>query len=181
MKISPKTTRLEFAAIIVQQLKKHKISCVLVGGSCVSIYTNEKHFSHDLDFISPNSHQKIEESLKEIGFQKKDRYFKHLDSEFYVEFPTGPVSIGEQSPVKPDGKIKFKNATITLLSPSQCVMDRLSAFFHWNDRRSLIHALWVCSKHPVNIAKISRWAKNEKSSEKFAEFLEQYKKLKGKK
>jgi hypothetical protein len=65
-------------------------------------------------------------------------------------------------------------------SPTQCVMDRLAAFFHWDDRRSLIHALWVCEKHPVNISKIKKWAEKEKSNEKFEEFLKHYKMMIGK-
>lgn len=42
MKISKSMKRKEFAAAVVQQLEKHGISCVLVGGACVSIYTDEK-------------------------------------------------------------------------------------------------------------------------------------------
>lgn len=139
-------SRKEFAAAVVHQLEKHYISCVLVGGACVSIYTEEQHVSHDLDFISPYSHEAITNALAEIGFQKEGRYFVHPQSKMYVEFPSGPIAIGHQLPVKPEGQIKAKN-TVKMYSPTQCVMDRLAAWFHWNDRRSLIHALWVCEKH----------------------------------
>ena len=158
MKITKSMKRKDFAAAVVNQLEKHGISCVLVGGACVSIYTEEKHSSRDLDFISPHSHESITKALAEIGFQKDGRYFIHPTSELYVEFPTGPVAIGNQTPVKPEGKLQVKNTTIMMYSPTQCVMDRLAAWFHWNDRRSLIHALWVCDKHPVNLDKIKRWA-----------------------
>ncbi|QDK46054.1 hypothetical protein DOM22_13255 [Bdellovibrio sp. ZAP7] len=177
MKISKEMSRKQFAAAVVQQLEKHSISCVLVGGACVSIYTDEKHASKDLDFISPSSQENIEKALAEIGFERKGRYFNHPDSELYVEFPTGPVAIGNRIPVKPEGELKVQKTTIQMLSPTQSVMDRLSAWFHWNDRRSLIHALWICEKQPVSIDKIRRWAANENSEEKFGQFLEQYKKL----
>jgi hypothetical protein len=36
------------------------MSAVLVGGAVVSIYTNNKYESYDLDFISPDDHVKIE-------------------------------------------------------------------------------------------------------------------------
>jgi hypothetical protein len=179
-KISNNLSRKQFAALIVKQLEKYKISCVLVGGACVSIYTNERHHSKDLDFISPYSHEAIAKALTEIGFARKGRYFSHSDSEFYVEFPSGPPAIGNQVPIKPDGKLKVGGTQITLYSPSQCVMDRLAAWFHWNDRRSLIHALWVCEKHPVNLEKIRRWANQEGEPDKFRQFLEQYRKLKKK-
>jgi hypothetical protein len=178
MKITKTMSRKEFAAAIVKQLEAHGISCVLVGGACVSIYTEEKHASKDLDFISPYSHEAIAKSLAEIGFEKEGRYFVHSDSELYVEFPSGPVAIGNQIPIKPEAKLKVKKTTISMYSPTQCVMDRLAAWFHWNDRRSLIHALWVCEKHPINISKIKKWAANEGETAKLEQFIEEYKKLK---
>ena len=177
MKITKKMNRKIFAAAVVSQLKKHGISCVLVGGACVSIYTNEKHASKDLDFISPYSHEAIAKALAEIGFEKDGRYFSHPNSELYVEFPSGPTAIGNQSPIKPEGKLKIKNTIITMFSPTQCVMDRLAAWFHWNDRRSLIHAIWVCEKHPVNLEKIKKWATKEGEPEKLEQFIIEYKKI----
>lgn len=179
MKITKNMTRKQFAAAVVRQLEEHGISCVLVGGACVSIYTDERHSSRDLDFISPYSHEAIAEALAEIGFKREGRHFTHSQSKLYVEFPTGPLAIGNQIPAKPEGKLKVQKTTITMLSPTQCVMDRLSAWFHWKDRRSLIHALWVCEKHPVNLDKLKKWAAKEDSLEKFAVFLEEYKKIKG--
>lgn len=177
MKITKTMKRKDFAAAVVRQLQKHDISCALVGGACVSIYTNEQHASHDLDFISPYSHEAIAKALAELGFQKEGRYFIHPDSKLYVEFPSGPVAIGNQLPIKPEGKMKVRNTIVTMLSPTQCVMDRLAAWFHWNDRRSLIHALWVCEKHPISLDKIKRWASKEGESEKFEQFIQEYKKL----
>ncbi|WP_413293390.1 hypothetical protein ACLSU7_18575 [Bdellovibrio sp. HCB185ZH] len=95
----------------------------------------------------------------------------------YVEFPSGPVAIGNKVPVKPEGELKVQKTVIQMLSPTQSVMDRLSAWFHWDDRRSLIHALWICEKHPVSIDKIKRWAAKENADEKFEQFLAQYKNL----
>lgn len=91
MTISKKQSRKQFAALVVRQLEKHGISCVLVGGACVSIYTNEKHHSRDLDFISPHSQDAIADALAKVGFKRKARYFVHPKSDFYVEFSTGPT------------------------------------------------------------------------------------------
>jgi hypothetical protein len=71
MKIAKEMSRKQFAAAVVKQLEKNGISCVLVGGACVSIYPNERHQSRDLDFISPYSHDSITSALAEIGFIKK--------------------------------------------------------------------------------------------------------------
>lgn len=178
MRISKTMKREDFAATVVEQLEKHGISCVLVGGACVSIYTEEKHASRDLDFISPYSHEAIAKALSEIGFEKDGRYFVHPDSELYVEFPSGPVAIGHREPVDPEGELKVGETVVQMYSPTQCVMDRLAAWFHWDDRRSLIHALWVCEKHPVSLQKIRNWAKKEGEPEKLELFVEEFKKLK---
>lgn len=175
MKISKRMKRNEFAAAVVKCLEKDGISCVLVGGSCVSIYTDEKHHSKDLDFISPYSVTAITNSLAKVGFKTSGRYFIHADSEFYVEFPSGPPAIGNEIPVKPEGRLKVKDVTIQLYSPTQCVMDRLAAWYHWRDRQSLIHAIWVAQKHPIKIQKIKAWSKNEGEEERFNEFIEQLK------
>lgn len=178
MTIVKSMSRKVFAAEVVRQLEKNGISCVLVGGACVSIYSDEKHASRDLDFISPYSHEAIAKALEEIGFRKEGRYFHHPNSSLYVEFPSGPVAIGEQSPVKPEGKMMIDGTAVIMFSPTQCVMDRLAAWFHWNDRRSLIHALWVCEKQPVSIEKIKRWARKEGQSDKLEQFVLEYKKTK---
>jgi hypothetical protein len=172
MKISKKMTRSEFAAAVVKCLADDGISCILVGGSCVSIYTNEKHHSKDLDFISPYSVAVITNSLAKIGFTKSGRYFVHEDAELYVEFPSGPPAIGYDVPVKPEGRLKVKGTTIHLYSPTQCVMDRLAAWFHWRDRQSLLQAIWVAEKQPISIQKIKRWAQREGEPQKFEEFVE---------
>ena len=180
MKISRGLSRKQFAAAVVGQLEKYSISCVLVGGACVSIYTDERHQSKDLDFISPYSHDAIAVALAKIGFVREGRYFKHSESDLYVEFPSGPPAIGATVPVKVEGSLRVKGVTIRMYSPTQCVMDRLAAWMHWNDRRSLIHAIWVCEKHPVSLEKIRRWAGKEGEPEKFEMFLAEYKKIKAK-
>ena len=44
-------TRIELAGLIGQTLTDHGIDAVLSGGSCVSIYSNERWVSQDLDLI----------------------------------------------------------------------------------------------------------------------------------
>jgi hypothetical protein len=178
MKITKTMSRKQFAAAVVKQLKQDEILAVLVGGACVSIYTNNRHESKDFDFISPDSVAAISASLAKIGFERQNRYFVHPDSEFYVEFPTGPIAIGHQEPVKAEGKLRVGDTIIKMLSPTQSVMDRLSSFFHFGDRRSLIHALWICEQQPVSLAKLKVWAEKEQMPEKFGQFLDAWKKLK---
>ncbi|MGE5615509.1 MAG: hypothetical protein ACM3X5_01200, partial [Bacillota bacterium] len=68
------------------------------------------------------------------------------------------------------GEKRTPAGMIRLLTPTQCVMDRLAAYFHWNDLQSLDQALMVASHQRINLAKIDAWAKREGASEKFRAF-----------
>jgi hypothetical protein len=171
--ISKNLSRLEFAAAVVKQLKTYHISCVLVGGACVSIYTREKYVSDDLDFISPYSQTSIAEALEEIGLIKEGRYFIHENSPFYVEFPSGPVSIGNRKGIIPEGMQKVNGVEIHMLSPTQSVMDRLAAWYHWKDRRSFFQALDIAKDNEVDFEEVKKWSREEGESELYTKFIEQ--------
>jgi hypothetical protein len=145
----------------------------LVGGACVSIYTNEKYISDDLDFISPYSHSSIKNALEEIGFRKEGRYFIHDNSTFYVEFPSGPLSIGNRVFIKPEGIQKVNGIEIHMLSPTQSVMDRLAAWYYWHDRRSLLQAIDIVINNKTDLKEIEKWSKEEGESELYQRFVEQ--------
>ena len=176
MKITKDMSLGELAALIATELRKLKIDTVLTGGAVVSIYTANRYQSSDLDYISPNDHKDIEKALVGFGFEKKGRIFTHPDTDFYVEFPKGPLAIGGEV-VEAEGEVIIEGRKLILLSPTQSVMDRLSAFYHWNDRQSLDQAVWITEKHPVNIERIRSWSDLEGESEKFIEFLNALKSL----
>jgi hypothetical protein len=158
----------ELAAFICTYLKKCKIDCVLTGGACVSIYTNNKYASFDLDFIDriDTPRKIIKNALLKIGFTEKNRYFVHPDTKFFVEFPAGPLSVGYERVNKVD-EIVFKTGRLTLLTPTDCIKDRLAAYYHWDDLQSLEQAVLVAKEKKINITVIRKWSKNENQSDKF--------------
>lgn len=150
---------------MVKKLLAHQIDATLVGGSVVSIYTANKYASQDLDFISSASHDRIENAMNELGFFRSaggsGKDFAHRDCQFTVEFPPGPVAIGDTEPVQPAGSIEVNGVTVKMLSPTQCVMDRLLIFFLYNDRQCLDQALWVAQAHPINEEELLAWSRAE--------------------
>lgn len=70
--------------------------------------------------------------METIGFREEGRYFKHPDNAFLVEFPSGPLATG-QEPVKEVHEIQPLTGILTVISPTECVKDRLAAYFHWGD------------------------------------------------
>lgn len=176
MKINAKTSRLELAAIITEVLSQKNIKAVLVGGAVVSIYTENEYESKDLDFISPDDHKKIAGVMKDLGFEQEGKNFFHKGTELSVEFPSGPIGIGDRVPVKPEGKIKVNGTTVILLSPTQSLMDRLAWFYFNNDRQCLDQAVMIAKKQSVKLSEVKKWSIEEKMEERFEIFLERLKK-----
>ena len=60
----------ELAAFIDTHLRKNGINVVLSGGGAVSIYSDHKYVSKDLDFIGrfDIDHKKVELVMEDIGF-----------------------------------------------------------------------------------------------------------------
>lgn len=164
---------------ICDYLIKNNIEIVLSGGACVSIYTRNKYMSYDLDFvlISHKEQKEIRRLLLEIGFYEEEMFFKHRDTKYFLHFLSPPLAIGGEPVIKVH-EIKRGSRILKLLSPTDCVKDRLSAYYHWNDRQSLDQAVLVTRKQTVNFAEIKRWSIKEENYEKYKIFIKILKKEK---
>lgn len=161
----------ELAAFISEHLRKCGIDTVLSGGACVTIYTKNKYQSFDLDFVTTNyiKSKKICEAMKQIGFRMEHRHFIHPATKYFIEFPPPPLAVGAE-PVKEIREIKVKGKALKLLSPTDCVKDRLSAYYHWNDKQSLHQAVLVYKNQKVDLNEIERWSRSEGMGTKFKAF-----------
>lgn len=93
--IHKNTSCLELAAIISQALQRAGITAVLSGGAAVSIYSDDRYQSRDLDFVTSERIVDLVAALSPLGFvRRSDRHLSHPDTDYYVEFPPGPVAIG---------------------------------------------------------------------------------------
>jgi len=161
----------DLAIFLSDYLSKNGIETVLSGGACVSIYTKNKYLSYDLDFVllSYVSRKKIISVLEGIGFQEEGRHFRHKDTPFIVEFLASPPSVGEE-PIGKIAEITKGNMVLKLLSPTDCVKDRLAAFYHWNDRQSLEQAILVSLDNEIDLKEIGRWSLKEGMQDKLETF-----------
>lgn len=160
----------ELAAFVATHLRKRGIDVVLSGGACVSIYSQGKYVSADLDFIDTRfaTRKQIRDAMLEIEFHEHDRYFRRSGCEFLVEFPKGPPAVG-RSPVRRIDELVFETGVLRIISPTDCVKDRLAAFYHWKDRQSLDQAVLVAHATPVDLGEIERWSAAEGMLEQYRE------------
>jgi predicted nucleotidyltransferase len=165
-------TRANLAALVQEKLRDKGIDMVLSGGACVSIYTEGKYASMDLDMIHTSliapKRKSLRDAMKELGFSEDGRYFKHADTDLFVEFPAGPPAVGEE-PVKEIHERHEETGVLKIISPTDCVKDRLTWLYHDNDLQCLEQAVLVAQQHPISIEEVKRWSKGEGKLKQFNE------------
>lgn len=155
----------ELACIIHNALKDQGIEAILVGGACVSIYSHNRYQSYDLDFVTYENLKLIEKVLTKIGFKRLGRCFSRSDCPYIIDFVNPPVAIGK-SYIRNFKTLKTAKGSLQLLTPTDCVKDRLSSYIHWDDQQALEQALIVAESHQIDLDDILNWAKAEGSYKK---------------
>ncbi|KAA0894188.1 hypothetical protein [Oryzomonas rubra] len=165
----------ELAAYVSDHLTGQGIDVVLSGGGCVSVYSDNRYRSDDLDFIERyrEDRKKLAAALDMIGFKPKRRYFVHPDTPFFLEFPTGPLSIGSE-PVREIAEMAFSTGTLRMLTPTDCIKDRLAHYFHWGDKQGLEQALMVAGACLIDLDELARWSRVEGMSDEFESIKDRF-------
>lgn len=166
MAINRKTSPAELAARVSQALDAAGIMATLSGGAAVSIYSENRYQSKDLDFVTAERKKHLMAALEPLGFRlaADRRHFEHPDTDLFLEFPPAPLGFGRrQVPQEDIPLLKTRWGPLRIITPTQCVMDRLAAYWHWSDRQSWDQAVMVASSCPVDFADLARFAKEERA------------------
>jgi hypothetical protein len=171
LKITRRSTIANVAAVVAGALRDAGFVAVLTGGACATIYSAGAYQSHDLDFIirDGGNRRALDDAMASAGFTRDHDRYVHKSTDFYVEFPRGPLSIGDDVEITPV-ELRVARGRTLALSPTDACRDRLAAFYHWSDRQSLGSAIAIARRHRVRMALIERWSAREGHTEKFAEF-----------
>jgi len=120
------------------------------------------------------NNREIGAALENIGFRsrgKSSRYFEHDNCELVLEFPVGPLQVGDEHiPEKNVDSLKTNAGTLRLLRPTDCVKDRLAGYYHWGDEQNLLQALEVARQHPIDWASLKKWHGGEGQHDEFEVF-----------
>lgn len=120
----------DLACFIYETLKGVGIDAVLVGGACVSIYSHNRYQSSDLDFVVYEELRPIEKALAPLGFRRTGRCFTHDQCPYLLDFVNPPIAVGSQA-IQSFKTMKTPFGSLQLLTPTDCVKDRLASYFHW--------------------------------------------------
>ena len=172
MKTPDEMSQLEMAAYTQTILERNGIKVVLSGGVATSFHSNNIYVSYDIDLVNvySSSRQKIKQILSNYGFVEENRYFRHPTSNFFIEFPKGPLTVGKE-PVKLIENMELETGTLRVISSTDSVKDRLAAFYHWGDQQSLQQAILITRTKKVDLDEVQRWSENEEKREDYKIFL----------
>jgi hypothetical protein len=171
MKLSCLTTR-RLAAVVCDALERRGFTAVLTGGACVMIYAEGRYVSKDMDFVlAPQDRlAEVEVALAELGFRAAGRVYVHPEVDIAVDVGNRwPLAVGQEI-LKPPPSRLVSGHRLRMLSATDCVKDRLAAFYYWEDRQAFEQAILVCLAQRVNMREVGRWSRAEAKASAFAEF-----------
>lgn len=158
--IGQKTTRAELGAIVCRALAAIADEPVLVGGAVVSIYSDGRWVSDDLDFVSWLDDRRRRPAMEALGFRKQGAYYVHPDTELFVQFVNPPVMIGGKH-VRVPATLPTRAGPLRILAPLDCVLDRLAWHLDRGDTETLDQAIDVARRHRVPLGDIEAWLARE--------------------
>jgi hypothetical protein len=97
VRLTARSSLADVAVSVGDALRRAGIRAVLTGGPCAHLYSGGVYLSRDADFVlaAPCSRENLDRALATVGFKRdRDRYV-HAVVPFFVEFPRGPLGIGE--------------------------------------------------------------------------------------
>jgi len=162
------------AARISSKLNEHGVRTVLCGGSCVTVYAKGRYATRDFDFVLSSSYpdSDVAGALAELGYLPDPSVsgaFTHPDEEMVVDIRPAPPSLGDEPTGEP-AVLAVGRYKLVLLSPTDCVKDRLAHFYFYRDRQGCEQAILVCLAQRVNMREVGRWSRAEGQASGFAEF-----------
>lgn len=149
--------------MVSEALEAAGIPAVLGGGGAVSQYSDNEYMTTDLDFITIERNKVIAPIVANLGFAQTGKDFHHPQSRYFLEFPPGPLSFGDRYINSSETTtLKTPYGFLRIITPTQCVLDRLAWFVHGNDLQARDQAVMVASRHDIDWDDVYQWAVTER-------------------
>lgn len=171
--ITAQTSLVDVAFEVCTALDAAGYIAVLTGGSAATYYAPAAIQSDDIDFVFTLRGREGPEVLARLGYVRSVDFYEHPESRFPLEFPPGPLAVGDELITTWDTVVRGEHR-LHILSPTDSCRDRLSQFLFWNDFSSLKQALLIQRAHPdrVDLDLIRSWCQRERQLPKYQLFIE---------
>lgn len=161
-KISNQSTIEEIAVLVSEALERAGVDAVLGGGGAVGQYSKNEYESADLDFITTERNRVIAPIVAKLGFEPRGKDFHHPHSAVFIEFPPGPLAFGDRYVENSSATtLETQYGKLRIITPTQCVMDRLVWFIHGNDGQSWDQAVLVAKHQTIDWPELEEWAASD--------------------
>lgn len=156
--ITSRSSLVDVAFEVGTALDRAGIVAVLTGGSAATFYAPKAYQSRDLDFVITLHGTGGEAALKTIGYVRETDYYVHPRSPFPLEFPPGPLMVGDDHITRWNTVRGDADRLVHVLTPTDSCRDRLAALLFWNDFSGLEQALAVWHARPeVDLEIVRDW------------------------
>jgi hypothetical protein len=174
MKITAESSLEDVAFAVCSTLESSGVKAILTGGSAATLYAPHAYQSRDVDFViqfaEVGGRAKGAAALADLGYTERGQTYFHSVNQYTVEFPAGPLAIGDDL-IKHWNTLTKGDMKLHILTPSDSVRDRLMWFYlRSTDRQSLAAAVGIAQSHAVEMETIREWSKREGFLSKFDEF-----------
>lgn len=172
--IAAGATLADVAFHVCTALHRHGITAVLTGGSAATFYAPDAYQSRDLDFVITAWVPDGELALIAAGFRRERDCYVHPASPYPVEFPRGPLAVADDL-ITAWNTVHREQELVHVLTPTDCVRDRLAAFLFWNDWSGLEQALAVAgARTDVDHATVEEWCRRTGHAAKWEVFEDRH-------
>jgi hypothetical protein len=159
---------------VCTELDRAGITAVLTGGSAATVYAPAVYQSRDADFVITLRRTGGSAALSRLGYEERGGIYHHRTNRFTLEFPRGPLAIGDDL-VSDWDTLRQDDRVLYILTRTDCVRDRLLWFYVYNDRSALSAAIGVAESGVIDRAAIRDWSSREGYAEQCAYFFSNFK------
>ncbi len=161
--IAPDATLRDVAFAVGTALDRAGAHAVLCGGSAATFYAPDVYQSEDLDFVltfGSDDAAAARSALESLGYRLRNAMFFHDTSHFTVEFPRGPLQIGNDV-VSDIETLRRGDESLHIIRPTAVVEDRLLKYAAWDDFSALRAAVGVALEAPIDLDAVRAFMQRE--------------------
>ncbi len=177
--IDAASTLVDVAFAVCDALAGAGVTAVMSGGSAATFYAPDACQSDDVDFIITfGGGPAAVDALERLGYLRRGDYYEHPTSRFPLEFPSGPLMVGEDL-IGAWATERRGSQVLHVLTATDSCRDRLAQFLFWNDFSALEQALAICraQRAHVDLELVRAWCIRERQPEKHGLFVERLRRM----